>query len=317
MSLPQVSGLLRFEPLLFERVWGGRKLESYYEKALPAGKRIGESWEVVDRAEAQSIVCDGSWRGRSLHDLWVNEREPVFGSVPDAPRFPLLIKLLDCRDRLSLQVHPPAGIAEELGGEPKTECWYVAQAESHADLYLGWREKTSPLRFQTALKEGHAEELIHRVQVKAGDVFFIPSGRIHAIGGGNLIVEVQQNSDTTYRVFDWNRADENGMTRQLHIEQALASIDFADVRPRALSSQCETLVTNELFQLDRWHLSSSPRELETSGRFAIVLCLDGLLLCARTELRPGQLALLPAQATQRDVCAAEASATLLRITIPS
>jgi mannose-6-phosphate isomerase len=164
------------------------------------------------------------------------------------------------------------------------------------------------------LDQACAEELIHRLPVKAGDVFFIPSGRIHAIGGGNLIVEVQQNSDTTYRVFDWNRTGDNGAPRQLHLEQAIASIDFADVQPGALDSRSETLVANELFQLERWRVTPAPRELQTRGRFAIVLCLEGALSCAGIELRPGEFALLPARSSQRDVSAAGESATLLRVT---
>src|SRR5213080_3531745 len=122
-------------PIFMERIWGGRKLESRFGKQLPAGKRIGESWEIVDRPEAQSVVANGPLKGRTLHELWSQHRQEVFGKVPDAPRFPLLIKLLDAREKLSLQVHPTEKIAAKLGGEPKTECWYVASVEADAELF--------------------------------------------------------------------------------------------------------------------------------------------------------------------------------------
>src|SRR2546430_16005796 len=126
---------LVFTPIFQERIWGGRKLESLFGKKLPAGKRIGESWEIVDRAEAQSVVANGPLKGKTLHELWSQHRQDIFGSVPSAPRFPLLIKLLDAQEKLSLQVHPSQNIAAKLGGEPKTECWYVAAAESNAEIF--------------------------------------------------------------------------------------------------------------------------------------------------------------------------------------
>src|SRR5438874_11905764 len=119
MSRAEIPSPLLFEPVFLERIWGGRKLESFYGKAILPGKRIGESWEIADRPEHQTLVRGGPWHGRSLHDLWANERSAVFGSAPDSPRFPLLIKLLDCRERLSLQVHPPPEVAHVLGGETK------------------------------------------------------------------------------------------------------------------------------------------------------------------------------------------------------
>src|SRR5205809_4571980 len=130
-----------FEPIFQEMIWGGQKLAALFGKRLPANKRIGESWEIVDRPEAQSIVRNGPLSGRSLHDLWVNFREELFGKVPDTPRFPLLIKLLDAQEKLSLQVHPPQEAAAKLGGEPKTEFWYVATADpGGAELFLAFRE---------------------------------------------------------------------------------------------------------------------------------------------------------------------------------
>src|SRR3982751_891205 len=142
---------LVFEPIFMERVWGGRRLESLFGKRLPPGARIGESWEIVDRPEAQSVVHDGTLRGETLHDLWMNRRAEIFGDVPDAPRFPILVKLLDAQEKLSVQVHPPADAAKELGGEPKTEFWYVAETGPAAELYVGLKSGSSRADFANAL----------------------------------------------------------------------------------------------------------------------------------------------------------------------
>src|SRR5437764_7229003 len=193
---------LVFTPIFQERIWGGRKLESLFGKKLPPTKPIGESWEIVDRPEAQSVVANGPLKGKTLHELWSQHRKEVFGDVPEAPRFPLLIKLLDAREKLSLQVHPPETIAAKLGGEPKTEFWYVAAAEPDAELFVGFKRSTSRDQFEKALRAGSAADHVHTLKIKGGDSMFLPAGRFHGIGGGNLLVEIQQNSDTTYRVFD-------------------------------------------------------------------------------------------------------------------
>jgi mannose-6-phosphate isomerase len=307
---------LSFEPVFMERVWGGRKLESLYHKKIPPEKCIGESWEIVDRPEAQSIVRDGALAGRSIHDLWVNFRREIFGHVPDAPRFPLLIKLLDCREKLSLQVHPPARVAGILGGEPKTEAWVVADAAPDAELWLGLREPTEPQKFADALNSGRAAELLHHVRVKTGDAFLIPSGRMHAIGGGNLIVEVQENSDTTYRIFDWNRMNEMGQARELHIAEAMRCIDFEDCNAAPSPANVESLVADRLFAIDRCKITSA-RELGSPDSFAIVFCLSGELECAGLRFRQGEFFLLPAQAKNRTITSRRPDSELLRITIPS
>src|SRR6478609_2495114 len=135
MSRNEVSSPLAFDPIFVERMWGGRRLGSEFHKKLPPQKRIGESWEIVDRPEAQSVVANGPLRDKTLHELWTQSREPIFGKVPDTDRFPLLIKLLDAQEKLSLQVHPTEEVAKVLGGEPKTEFWYAAAADPNAELY--------------------------------------------------------------------------------------------------------------------------------------------------------------------------------------
>ena len=311
----EISAPLTFQPIFMERIWGGRRLESRFGKSLPPKTQIGESWEIVDRPEAQSVVARGPLKGKTLHELWTKHRSSIFGEVPDAPRFPLLIKLLDAREKLSLQVHPPEQVARKLGGEPKTEFWYVADADPGAELLLGFCKPETRDQFEKALREGTAADYVHKISVKPGDAAFLPAGRLHAVSAGNLLIEVQQNSDSTYRVFDWNRVDDRGKPRQLHIEQALQCIDFNDVTPKLVPSQGALLAKHELFEVQKWNLSA-PREIAPRRQFAIVCCLTGKLTCADIDLAPGEFLLVPAQLQDRQVKPLDTQTTLLRVTIP-
>ena len=306
---------LTFEAIFVERMWGGRRLESEFGKKLPPQRPIGESWEIVDRPEAQSVVRNGPLRGKTLHELWTQYREEIFGDVPDSPRFPLLLKLLDAHEKLSLQVHPPAKFAEILGGEPKTEFWYVAAADPCAEVYLGFGESITRDQFEKALRDGTAADHVYKIRVKTGDAAFLPAGRLHALGAGNLLIEIQQNSDTTYRVFDWNRVDDAGKQRQLHIDQALQCIDFSDVRPRLVQPEGELLLRHNLFEIRKWDLHS-PREIASRGEFAIVCCLTGSARCAGVGLGPGEFFLIPASLRDRLLKPIRNGTSLLLITIP-
>src|SRR5438270_4299871 len=270
-----------------ERIWGSHRLASQFGKKLPTTAMIGESWEIVDRPEAQSIVRNGPLRGRTLHELWTRDHDAIFGRVADASRFPLLVKLLDAYDTLSLQVHPPEKVAAKLGGEPKTEFWYVAFAIAGAKLLAGLRQAVTRDQFEKAVRGGTVADLAHTILVQTGDSIFLPAGRLHAVGSGNVLVEVQQNSDTTYRVFDWNRIDQStGKPRALHVDQALECIDYDDVAPKLIEPKGELLVRDKLFEIQKWKLDS-PREIAPPGRFAIVCCMSGSLSCADVDLRPG------------------------------
>jgi mannose-6-phosphate isomerase len=315
MSEPEIKSPLAFEPIFMERIWGGRRLESEFRKRLPAAMDIGESWEIVDREEAQSVVRHGPFRDRTLHELWTHDREAIFGNVPDSSRFPLLIKLLDAHEKLSLQVHPPAKTASSLGGEPKTEFWYVASAIPGARLFVGLQRPVARDEFERAVRSGSVAELVHTIPVKTGDAMFLPAGRFHAVGGGNLLVEVQQNSDTTYRVFDWNRVADNNKPRQLHVSQALQSIDFTDVAPKLIEPEGETLVRHELFEIQKWNLDA-PRDAAPPGQFAIICCLSGKLRGVDVDLMPGEFFLVPASLQDRQLKPLSGETTLLRVTIP-
>jgi mannose-6-phosphate isomerase len=212
--------VLQFQPIYQERVWGGRRLHTLLGRELPPGPPIGESWEIVDRPEAQSRVRGGRFGGATLRELIGHHSAEVMGPGWKAvDPFPLLVKWLDCSDRLSLQVHPPASVAPALGGEPKTENWYVAHSAPGASLFVGLKP------------DGTAENYVNKVSVASGDSILVPSGQVHAIDAGNLILEIQQNSDTTYRLYDWGRAGLDGRPRTLHVEESLRSILWKEGPP--------------------------------------------------------------------------------------
>ena len=310
---------LTFHPLVMERVWGGRSLETEYGRTLPkAGVPYGESWELVDRAGEQSVVTGGPFENRSLHDLWTNHREPLFGggSVGNpSERFPLLIKILDARDTLSIQVHPPASIAPELGGEPKTEMWVIAHAEPDACLYVGLKAGVTRSDFEKALADGSVADVVHRIPVKAGDFIFIPSGRLHAIGAGLVIFEIQQNSDTTYRVFDWNRVGLDGKPRDLHVQESLACIDFTDVEPSlGVEDSDGLLVSCAHFIVHRHRLD--PGASRPSAAPALIGVVQGSLHCGGAVFGSGDFFWLPPDGPGLLAGGSE-GATYLHVRIPT
>jgi mannose-6-phosphate isomerase len=315
VSQTSLTQPLVFQPIFLERIWGGRRLESLYGKRLPPAIRVGESWEIVDRPEAQSVVHHGPFRGLTLHALWQKHREQIFGSVPEAKRFPILAKLLDAQDNLSLQVHPPPAIARELGGESKSEFWYILDAAPKAEIFAGLEKGSTRGAFVQALKQGDVLKYAHRMPVETGNAIFLPSGRLHAIGAGNLIVEIQQNSDTTYRVFDWNRVLKGGKTRKLHIAEALQSIDFSDREPTLLKQEGELLVSQPFFEVVKWDLPNE-REIAPAGTFAIVVCLMGALECGGLQFKAGNFFLVPAELEDRMAKPNGEGVSLLRVTIP-
>lgn len=283
-----------FNPIYQERVWGGRDLETKLGRTLPKAKVIGESWEIVDRPEAQSRINSG----KSIRELIEAEPEAIMGSGwPSERPFPILVKWLDCQEKLSLQVHPPAEVAPELGGEPKTECWYIAEAEPHATLMAGLKQGVTKEQFEEALRNQALEPLVHSIPVQAGESIFIPSGRLHAIGGGNLILEIQQNSDTTYRVYDWGRVGLDGQPRQLHIEASLKSTRFDDFEPETLkpSGSSQDLVRSDVFNLRKEVLGKGERIAFPTGKPTIITVLKGRLRDQNdTTFERGTNALLPA-----------------------
>jgi mannose-6-phosphate isomerase len=307
------AGCLTFQPLYMERVWGGRKLQTHFGRELPTNP-IGESWELVDREDAQSIVSEAEFRGVSLHELWVSQRSEIFGEGYEYPRFPILVKILDASDVLSVQVHPPAHQTIELLDEPKTEFWYFAATDEQAGIYVGLKKGTCKSDFESALASGRVADLLHWIPCKEDDFIFIPSGRLHAIDAGNLIFEIQQNSDTTYRVFDWNRLGLDGKPRPLHVEQSLRCIDFGDHEPTLGQCENETLVACDSFRVDRLILDRA-KAANSVPRFAIFQVVSGKVSFGPRIFGRGDLFLVPAHNHMSLLMPQNGSATLLRTTL--
>jgi mannose-6-phosphate isomerase len=293
-----MTPLLQFKPIYQERVWGGRGLESFLGRRLSGTQPIGESWELVDRVEAQSLVEGGPWAGRSLRELITQHAEAIMGPGWAKDRaFPILVKWLDCRERLSLQVHPPASIAGKLGGESKTENWYIGHAAPGAAVLAGLKPGVDAAAFRAALQNGSAENLVHRLPTRAGDSLLIHSGVMHAIDGGNIILEIQQNSDTTYRVYDWGRLGLDGKPRAMHIEQSMASLEAnTAATPQLVRDDGKTTVLAECseFRITRHRLAKGEAIHFAAGeQCRIISVAGGCLREGETTLRHGDNALMP------------------------
>lgn len=327
---------LVFHPRFKERVWGGRELETLYGKKLPPGQPIGESWEISDRPGDESVVANGKLAGKTLRELMEKYPREILGNAKPAAgnRFPILCKILDAREKLSLQVHPPAHKAAELKGEPKTEMWHIADAAPGAELYVGLKRGMTRAEFEKRITDGTVAECFHRVPVRAGDTMFLPSGRVHAIGAGLVIFEIQQNSDTTYRVFDWHRMGLDGQPRELHVEQSLASIDFEDFEPGLVRSkvtasvrvggkktiESRPLVNDPLFEV--WSMkfikgAHHDKALMENKLQIITVILGKIEIqsgAEKVDLAAGQFCLIPAK-VQRPAITAKTDATLLEVKV--
>lgn len=293
-----MNDFLSFQPLYQERVWGGRGLADALGRALPGHAPIGEAWEIVDRPEAQSIVKAGRHAGKTLRELIEAGPAELMGPGWDKQKpFPILVKWLDCRERLSLQVHPPAAVASGLRGEPKTETWFIADTQPGAALIVGLKNGVTRAQFEKGLADNTLETLVHRFPVAEGDSILVRSGQIHAIDGGNLILEIQQNSDTTYRVYDWGRAGLDGKPRQLHVEQSLASIKWDDFEPAPVRAAPTSGVIADCaeFRIRRVVLDAGETlSFAAGGQVRILSVVTGQLTAAgKGGLARGENAVLP------------------------
>lgn len=304
---------LIFEPVFQPRIWGGRRLATLFGKTLPPpdDAPIGESWEVVDLEACASTVSVGPARGRSLTELTREWGSDLLGRAPlFEGRFPLLIKFLDARKDLSVQVHPSPEVAERMGGATrvKHEAWYVLEADAGAIIYHDLIPGTSRALFRTAIDNGTVASCLRRIQPKPGQCFAIPSGTVHALGAGLVVAEIQTPSDTTFRVYDWDRPGPDGKPRELHIEPALESIRFGDpIEPRQQRSHVAgvfttvtRLVDTEFFRIEKVQFSAGLdqeipyAELVTwiilSGRGAVTYGPSG----DAVAFKPGDTIVLPA-----------------------
>lgn len=302
----------RFHSIYQPRIWGGQSMRTMLGRELPDRETAyGEAWEISDRPEAMSIVKDGEWEGMPLHRLWEEHRQEIFGPGYERfPRFPLLCKILDARENLSVQVHPPERTAAARQGEVKNEIWYVLHASPDALIYGGMEENATLPDIRHAAETGQMEQLIRSTHLEPGEHLYIPAGLVHAIGAGHLIAEIQQNSDTTYRLYDWNRTDDSGRGRELHLEQALDSIgEFRELsqRPGYLTEM--PYFTTKEYRLDKGERFTQP----DSSRFAAFTVLCGSVLWDGKTARKGEFILSPAGADA--VTAAEAETVLLSTTV--
>jgi len=291
---------LKFEPIFKHRLWGGQKLREFFDKEIPADDTIGESWELADLPEDKSIIANGELTGLTLSEAIQKYPKEITGSENFKLPFPLLIKFLDARDILSVQVHPDPETCRRRGkGDPKTECWYIIDAEPGAFIYKGLKPSTTKERFAESIEQGTCEDFLEKVFVKPGECHFLPAGTCHSIGAGLLIAEIQTPSDTTYRVYDFNRVDKDGKPRQLHIEDALESIHFDasgdDLSVRTL----DRLVDSDFFKVDKGHQAKDCELLLRPGTMKVLIFLTGTGRIqapdkTEVEFKPGDLILVPA-----------------------
>jgi mannose-6-phosphate isomerase len=291
---------LKFIPIFKERIWGSRRLQTVFGKELPAGQKIGESWELADLPNDKSVIANGAFAGRTLSSVVSECPREIMGPLGRPAAFPLLIKFLDAADILSVQVHPDAEACRRMAkGELKTECWYIVAADPGAFIYKGLQPGVTQQRFAKAVAAGTVEPLLAKVPVEVGQCHHLPAGTVHALGPGILVAEIQTPSDTTYRVFDWNRVDDIGRPRALHIQEALESIHFGEDAGTLPVTTVGRLVDCPYFRVDKGHRGTGSETLLSRGTMKVLVIISGGGRIvdaegAATEFRPGDCLLVPA-----------------------
>ena len=317
---------LTFTPVYQSALWGGRDLPAFQGRPdAPRLASYAESWELADHPDGMSIADTGPCAGRSLRDLMREQGRALTGS--DAAAFPLLVKIIDAADRLSVQVHPDDDGARRHGGEAKTECWFLLDAAPGACVWAGLQPGVTPERFAAALKAGTVASLLQRMPVSTGDLLFIPGGRVHAIGAGCRILEVQQRSNTTWRLFDWNRTSPDGTPRPLHLKEGMQAIRWDETRDArtpagpAIAQGANTVrerLACPYFRLEEWTLRGPRDEQHAGDSFHVLFTVSGSLHIGghgfRRHLPPRTTALLPAALTRYRLEPAGDTAQVIRIT---
>jgi len=287
-------------PVFKPRIWGGRRLQDVFGKELPPDRKIGESWEIADLPEGKSTIGNGTLQGQTLGEVVRRYTEEITGSKNFPKSFPLLVKFLDAQDVLSVQVHPDPETCRRMGkGRPKTECWYIIQAEPGAVIYKGLKKGVTKAQFTRAIEDGTVADLLASVPVHAGECHYLPAGTVHALSAGLLIAEVQTPPDTTSRVFAWNRVDEHGKPRPLHIDEAMQSIHFADAQDTLPVMTVGRLVDSPYFKVDKGHQCDGCELLLRQGlmRTLIFTTGGGAVLskdAGTVEFKAGDCVLIPA-----------------------
>ena len=266
---------LKFKPIYKELIWGGDKLRKFFGKDTPAGKKIGESWELADLPNDKSVIINGELAGKTITEVLQKFPQQITGKKDYKPPFGLLIKFIDAAEVLSVQVHPDSEAVKRLKtGDPKTECWYIIDTTTNACIYKGLKTGTSREQFAVSIKSDTCSELLNKVFVKPGQCHFLPAGTVHAIGAGILIAEIQTPSDTTFRVFDWNRL-QNGKPRHLHIEQALESINFGQTAEDLPVTTGGRLVDTKFFKVEKITAQAGTSHQISEGIMKVIIFIKG------------------------------------------
>lgn len=301
---------LVLKPVYKEVMWGGNKLETILKRDVPPhSSPIGEAWEIVDRDDAVSIVENGPLKGETLRKLVEFYGKELIGAHFNGGKFPLLVKIIDAGKRLSLQVHPDeAACARTPGIEPKTEMWYIIQADKGAKIIAGLRNNTTKVQFLQNVASPEVERTLQIFDSVPGDAYFIKAGKVHAIGAGNLLLEIQQNSNTTFRISDWGRVDANGKSRELHVDAARDCIDFTDRTVPRISGPCDSTDRNRkypvvntcpFFKVEDLRLVENWRDnTNSTSSFHIITAINEPVTVGRddrtAEVKAGSSCLIPA-----------------------
>lgn len=299
---------LQFEPILKDRIWGGTKLKTYLNKPI-ASEITGESWEISTVENDVSIITNGVFKGKSLNELINDFPEQVLGTKvfeQFGKQFPLLFKYLDAREDLSIQVHPNDELAAKRHNSfGKTEMWYVMQADDEARLIVGFKEKSSSEEYIKHLENKTLLSILDTKKVKKGDVFFLETGTVHAIGAGTVIAEIQQTSDITYRLYDFDRVDANGNTRELHVDLALEAINYDKVEAQKeylkIENTSNEVVDCSYFTTNFIPLNGNLNVNKNQNSFTVYMCVDGdfelILNEEKYSYKKGDTVLIPASLT--------------------
>jgi mannose-6-phosphate isomerase len=302
---------IKFIPILKETIWGGEKLHTVLHKEN-LSNHIGESWEISGVRGNQSVVSNGSFKGKLLNELIDSYKDNLIGHFnyqKFGTTFPLLFKFIDANDDLSIQLHPNDDLAiKRHNSFGKTEMWYVVDAEKDAKLYIGFDKKYTKEEYLNKFNNGEILEIVNEIPVKKGDTFFIETGTVHAIGKGVLVAEIQQTSDITYRIFDWNRTDKNGISRELHTELAIDAFDFSKTKPRNISSAIRTnesvkLVECEYFKTNKLAINKNLiKDISQLKSFIVYMCVEGegtiSIANSKETIKKGETVLIPAVADE-------------------
>ena len=303
---------IRFEPVYRDYIWGGDRIMKKYNRRTQL-KRVAESWEISDRKDGMSVVANGPLKGQTLHQVFEAMGEDLVGRNREFSSFPFLVKILDARENLSIQVHPNDETAPLMKGEPKTEMWYVLDTDSKAAVYAGLKSGVYEEKFIEAVRTHKVPDMLEVIEVHPNDAIYIPGGRVHAVCAGCLLLEVQQNSDTTYRIYDWDRKGTDGTPRALHLDEALATIDWKSGEAKALPKKIYSDLHHTLWMVvsspyfivqrveiyDAWHIPNHP------DTFQIFFCMEGEAKITvdgnEEEMRAGSTYLVPAASSSGEI----------------